>query len=568
MEKVLYESRPGFHVSAALYLPDRPGKYPGILFPCGHSENGKAAEAYQRACILLAKNDMVVLCFDPIGQGERKQVLDQAGKSAYRATAEHSMVGIGATLLGRNTASAMVWDGIRSLDYLCSRPEVDPKKIGCTGNSGGGTQTSYLMALDDRIIAAAPGCYLTTFRRLLETIGPQDAEQNIHGQVRQGLDHADYAILHAPQPTLMCVATRDFFDIGGAWQTFRQAKRVYGRLGYPERMELVETDATHGFSRDLRVGATRWMRRWLLGKDDAVTEPDFPIFTDEQLQCTPDGQVLRLPGEKTILEFHREEGRRLAAGRLLGTPAELAATVRMRAGIGDPKALAPPSVQDVGSVGRDGRTVQKLVFSAEEGIRLPALQWEPEGMRTGTVLYLHGEGKGQAAGAAGELNEHLRAGLRVVAVDLRGLGELQARSQQGQPAGTSDRDVTLSYLLGRSLVGQRAEDILRVARWAREATGAGAGPRGLQLVASGEAAIPALHAAAAAPDWFAAVRIRHCLRSWQDVLETSAPTRVRSGVVFGALRSYDLPDLVTALRRASRPIQFLEPVNGEGKPIL
>ena len=82
VEKVIYESRPDHHVTANLYLPEGKPPFPGVLVPCGHSANGKAAEAYQRACILMAKNGLAVLCYDPIGQGERVQLLDDDGKPA------------------------------------------------------------------------------------------------------------------------------------------------------------------------------------------------------------------------------------------------------------------------------------------------------------------------------------------------------------------------------------------------------------------------------------------------------------------------------------------------------
>jgi dienelactone hydrolase len=293
MERVIYESRPGHHVTAAMFVPDGKPPLPGVLVPCGHTQNGKAAEAYQRASILLAKNGIAVLCFDPISQGERVQLLDSAGKPALPgSTTEHSMAGIGALLVGRCAANYFVWDAIRSLDYLASRPEVDPNRLGCTGNSGGGTLTSYLMAIDDRIAAAAPSCYITSLDRLFATIGPQDAEQNIPGQVAFGMDHADYAIMRAPKPTLLSVGTRDFFDIQGSWDTFRELKLVYGKLGHGERVDLFESDEEHGFTRPRREAAMRWMRRWLLKVDDAPTEDDFPIFTDQELQCTRTGQVL------------------------------------------------------------------------------------------------------------------------------------------------------------------------------------------------------------------------------------------------------------------------------------
>jgi cephalosporin-C deacetylase-like acetyl esterase len=547
VEKVIYESRPGFHVTAILYLPEAPPPFPGVLFPCGHSENGKAAEAYQRACILLAKHGMAVLCFDPIGQGERKQVLDAAGKPPYRATSEHSLVSCGTILVGRNVASYMVWDGIRGIDYLLSRPEIDPKRIGCTGNSGGGTQTSYLMALDDRIAVAAPSCYLTTFRRLLQTIGPQDAEQNIHGQLAFGMDHADYVLMRAPKPTLMCVATRDFFDIGGAWDTFRQAKRFYGRLGHPERIELAEADEQHGFTRPLREAAARWMRRWLLGRDDAVIEPDFPIATDEQLQCTPRGQVLHLEGARSVIDLNRELAERLAPERqrFWETAGKInaLAEVRKLAGIRPLREIPSPTVEKRGSVASEGLRIDRLVLRGDDGIPLPALWCVPPNPVPDIVLYVNPAGKDPRGEPA--FAEWIRARRRVLAVDLRGFGELQARNAQGQPAGTSYADVVKAYLLGRSYLGMRAEDVLRAARFlAGEGTD---GPPRIHLIAAGEAGPPALHAAALEPETFAGVQLSGSIESWADVVRAREPRNQRSNVVHGALRRYDLPDLAAVL---------------------
>src|SRR5271168_2731173 len=166
----------------------------------------------------MATTGLAVFCYDPIGQGERLQLIDDNRKPGIKgSTSEHTMVGIGAMLVGQSTAGYRIWDGIRSIDYLTSRPEIDAGKIGCTGNSGGGTLTAYLMALDDRIVAAAPSCYITSLERLFATIGPQDGEQNIPGQVAFGMEHADYVTMRAPRPTLILCATKDFFDIQGSW---------------------------------------------------------------------------------------------------------------------------------------------------------------------------------------------------------------------------------------------------------------------------------------------------------------------------------------------------------------
>ena len=100
-------------MTALFYLPGGKPPFPGVLVPCGHSDNGKAMEAYQRACILLAKNGFAVLCYDPIDQGERFQLLDARGKPAARGTVAHCLAGVGSILLGRNTATYRIWDGIR-----------------------------------------------------------------------------------------------------------------------------------------------------------------------------------------------------------------------------------------------------------------------------------------------------------------------------------------------------------------------------------------------------------------------------------------------------------------------
>ena len=347
IEKLIFESRPGHHVTANLYLPAAASnkaagkvattaKYPAVLVPCGHSHNGKAAGQYQRISILLAKHGLAALCYDPISQGERYQMLDLETTHTHFDTAkwlkvphprvhvvctvEHTTAGLGCILLGSNIAQYRVWDGMRAIDYLQSRDDILADKIGCTGNSGGGTLTSYLMALDERILAAAPGGFLMTYRHLIDTKGPQDAEQNIFGQIAFGMDEADYVIMRAPKPTLICASTRDkTFPIEGTWPLFREAKRFYNRLRFPERVELIEADAPHGFTIQTREAAVQWMRRWLLGIDDIVREIDVlpePLtdkkiwelsdgdWSDQDLQCTAEGQVLLMPGEKSVFQLN------------------------------------------------------------------------------------------------------------------------------------------------------------------------------------------------------------------------------------------------------------------------
>jgi len=565
IEKVIFQSQPRHYVTALLYIPAGRAPFPGVLVPCGHSLNGKAMDVYQRACLLLVRNGFVVLCYDPIDQGERMQLLDAQGKTRAASTIGHCRVGVGSILLGRNAATFRIWDGIRALDYLQSRPEVDPQRIGCTGNSGGGTLTSYLMALDPRIVCAAPSCYLTSMRRLLETIGPQDSEQDIFGQVAFGLGHAEYVLMRAPKPTLMCTATHDFFDIGGAWETYRKAKRFYGRMGVPERVDLVETDEKHGFSTQLRVGAVRWMRRWLLGVDDAIEESSWPVLSDAEARCTPEGQVMRLPGARSVYDLNIELERKYAGIRRTlwqGDRGTALAKVRALTGIRRMEEIGVPEAERTGSVAREGYRIEKLVLRPRDGVLLPALWFVPAAAPSQTVLYVHGMGKQADAGVGGPIEQLVRAGKAVLAVDLRGLGETQvtAKSSYGAFLGPDWIDVYLAYLLGRSYVAYRAEDVLACASWLRQSADAGR-PTQVELMAQGMAGPAALHAAALEPQLFGKVRLAQTLRSWVSVVETPMTVNEFANVVHGALAVYDLTDLAAAL-----PAGQLELVEPRDKP--
>lgn len=559
VEKVIFESRPNHHITAVLYLPESMPPYPGVIIPCGHSANGKAAEAYQRASILLAQNGIAALCYDPIGQGERYQVLDREGKPEYSTTVEHTLMGVGSILLGTNTAGYRVYDGMRAIDYLQSRPDIDPKRIGCTGNSGGGTLTSYLMALDDRIQCAAPSCYLTTFGRLIDTIGPQDAEQNIFGQIAFGMDHPDYVLMRAPKPTLLCAATKDFFDISGTWDNFRQAKRFYTRMGAHEKVSLVETDAQHGFSTELRVGAVRWMRRWLLGIDDAIQESDFPIYTDEQLQCTPSGQVLLIENEKSVFDLNRELGAKYQQQRAKSwqeNPAtEILGKVRELLQVPKLDELTALSHREVGKVEKDGYHILKLVLQTADGRVLPALLYWPQMPKDEAVLYLHGQSKAAAAGENVSPATWVKEGKIVLAVDLSGIGETEAKDsiKAWTPLfGPDWKEVFLAYLLGKSFVGIRTEETLLCARFLKDFQATGS--RQLHLVGVGEAGVPALHAAALEPGLFRSVDLRNTIKTWSELLTTPVTRDQLVNTVHGALELYDLDDLERSLKPHDVPV--------------
>lgn len=178
VENVMYDSIPGMPVTANYYIPEgMNGKIPGIILACGHAQSGKAYARYQMAAIDLVRSGMAVLCFDPVSQGERVQLWNHI-RHRMLAPFEHNVLDMAGMLVGRSIAGQFAWDCIRSVDYLESRPEVDAKRIGMTGCSGGGTQTTWAIAVDQRIAAAVPICFVTSIRDRLVSREPADAEQD------------------------------------------------------------------------------------------------------------------------------------------------------------------------------------------------------------------------------------------------------------------------------------------------------------------------------------------------------------------------------------------------------
>ncbi len=603
VENILFESRPGHHVTANLYLPESPGPWPGVIVPCGHSHDGKAAIGYQRVGILLARNGIAAMCYDPIGQGERYQMLDPAGGHKTFAgsprtpvphpnvhvlcTTEHTMMGVGSILLGTNVAQYRIWDGMRAIDYLQSRPDIRADKIGCTGNSGGGTLTAYLMALDDRIVAAAPVCYLTTFRRLIDAQGAQDAEQNIFGQIDFGLDEADYVIMRAPKPTLILAGTRDAtFDFRGTWELFLEAKRFYSRLGRSDAVEINAPDAPHGYTLQQREAAARWMHRWLLGSDKLIREVDAlpDSFTDEQLRamspgdwtqeqlyCTPKGQVLLMPGERSVFQINAglaaalKESRRTSWSSLSGDARR--ELVQQTIGAQPLDVRSEPKVETRATIERPGYTLRKLVLTVDERLALPAIAFVPANPRGQATLYLHGTSLAADAAPGGPIEKLVNAGHVVLAAELRGIGETETGHEKRDYGygrfGRDNQEIFLAYLIGKSFVGMRADDVQSWTRFLKNGALTGTAPTALHLTAIGEAAIPALHAAALHGSDYRSVTLRQMIPSWEAVAGAGETFDQAVNVVHGALRHYDLADLIEIVGREK--IRLEQPVDVMGK---
>lgn len=305
IDRILFQSWPGLFVTANLYRPDKPGRFPAVLLPLGHWEYGKPA--VQVIAGNLALKGFVVLTYDPIGQGERQQAYDKLiGASLLGgSTEQHFLAGAKDILIGRSFARDRIFDGVRALDYLVTRPEVDKDRIGVTGCSGGGTLSTYIAALDPRVKVAAPTCYITSFRDLFRgAVG--DSEQSIPGFISSGLDQVDYVESFAPKPWLIGSTEEDFFPIAGSKMAYEEAKQWYRMLGAEDHLKWVVGPGGHGTPLVVREAIYDWMIRWLNNGEGSSKEQDVPVLPEFKLWVTETGQVSDLPGSRDIYDVIRE----------------------------------------------------------------------------------------------------------------------------------------------------------------------------------------------------------------------------------------------------------------------
>ena len=507
VEKLLFESRPQFYVTANLYLPDGRGEpAPAILVPCGHAAEAKACPEYQSLAQGLVQNGFVVLVYDPIGQGERSQYWDYLKRDSRIGLCcpEHEYAGTQSLLVGRNFASYRIWDGIRAIDYLCLRDEVDATRIGCTGCSGGGTLTTYLFALDERIKAAMPVCYVTSREAWLATGMPADAEQVQDHVIERGIDQSDLCIAGAPRALRLGAASRDFFPVEGTRRAFGEVKRMYGILQAEDAADLVVVEGEHGYSQALREAAYQWFHLWLGNPSAETKEPPVAPEPAAELRCVADGQANSL-GSRTVFCFTRD----LALG-LPPAPPELGSRGeaeewqgQLRDRLGEllrcPKSPGAPYPNQHDAFFRGKCGVECLSFESERGITVPALLFVPgkEERKWPAMVYVHEDGKEAEAGHLGTIQMLVDEGNVVLAIDVRGVGETRAIGNVPSGysfVGTDGYHFYQYGMLGHSLVGRRVHDVLRSVALLAERPEVD--PEQISVVGQGEGGLLALFAAA------------------------------------------------------------------------
>ncbi|KAA2241746.1 hypothetical protein F0L74_17920 [Chitinophaga agrisoli] len=571
IEKVIYQSLPQHHVTANLYVPAGKGPFPGVLLFCGHEATAKATESYQQTAILLAKQGLVVLMIDPVSQGERHQLTDNAGKPLTRGgTTEHTLLNAAAALIGSSVAAYELWDNERGLDYLLSRKEVDTARIGCLGNSGGGTQTAYFMAYESRIKVAAVCSYITTRERTFELAGPLDGCVQIPNEGKLGLEIADYMHMLAPKPLLVLAGRYDFVDYTGVEIAYREAQQCYKVLGATDRLQLVTVDDGHGISLPKREAAARWFRRWLYKDDRPVQEGTLPVLTAADLNCTTTGELNNsLTGEATLqehllqtalaLENSRRLFRQTVTGaaridtirKLLGIPPSgRSITVAKPASAQHPPLTTransikhPLQVTPVSTIQHPAGQAQTYLLRVVGEPVLPFILLRPQGPVRQVMIALQDQGKKAWLDSTALLQSWLQQGYAVLLPDLRGTGETADRPEFNNTKfyNKEYRNVMSSLHIGRPLIGQRVTDLLSLLDYL-QADSAFHQSR-ITVRASGKMALVALHAAAIDE------RISHLqadlyLHSFTDMIRHVMEKDQYSDVIPGVLRYYDIPDLL------------------------
>ncbi len=510
IDKVAFESLPSYWVTANLYLPKSPGQHPAVLFALGHWNEGKPAA--QRIAANLANKGIVVLAFDPMGQGERNQAWDRRSGTALAggSTDQHFAAGTQSILMGDSFMRYRVWDAKRALDYLVSRPEVNAAKVGATGCSGGGTVTTYISALDPRIQVSAPACYLQSFQLLFKgAIG--DSEQSVPGFLSSGLDETDYVQAFAPKPWLISSTEKDFFTPAAAKIVFEESQKWYGLWDAQDKVKWVVGPGEHGTPLLVREAIYGWMTRWLLNAEDAAEDPKLKMFSNLDLQVTTTGQVAEDWNSIDLTEYIRDQMK---------------------------SKIKPGTLDELRSYIKD---LARLETDAPEfEIKTKKVSEAKAGGPTVVVVDSYGI-------VTDRMKAMAEQGAEVWSVTPRGwpLSNVERRAALGDWITN-----TRAWLIGRSLPGMRIRDILRGV----DATG----KQKVRVVADGVAGIWALMAAAIDPR-IEAVWVDRTPYSLRAAFDTAVHRQLHDATMPGFVLRWDLSDVVKAI--GDRKVLWTDPVN-------
>jgi len=549
LEKVVFESRPGCLVTAHLYVPhDLRGPAPAVLGTCGHSATGKMEPLYQEFCQRLARAGFVVLIYDPFNQGERDQYWLLPDRQAVAScTHAHNMMGKQLELVGQWFGAWRAWDGIRALDYLLSRPEVDPTRVGITGNSGGGTMTTWLWAYEDRFTMAAPSCFVTTFLANLENELPADCEQYPPGVIGAGLEMADFLLARAPKPVLLLGQRYDYFDRRGLEEAYGDVRAFYALLGAPEdAAQLFVGPRPHGFSVENQEAMVAFFARHAgLARVVRLRRPEH--LDEASGRVTPAGNTVAA-GATPIYAQVAAIAAELASARPRPAREDLPALAARTLNL--PLRAGTPHYHVLRPYRLEAHTMARYAVETERDIRALV---HKRLLDPGTAGVLETEPHAcvwlSHAGATADLEtdplaRRLLASDALYAVDVRGLGESAQDDGDGglfHPYGMDYMMHGYGLLLGESYLGRRVHDVLRVL----DLLGA-KGVRRVTLYGRGQGAVIGLFAGLL-HELVDRVVLKNGPLSYAEWTEAPLVAWPAANMLRGALTVFDLPDLMGAL---------------------
>ncbi len=576
IEKVIFDSRPNFPVTANVYVPkDAEFPAPAVIVPSGHSREGKGAYYNQGVGQLLARNGFVVIAYDPIGQGERLQYPggdDEEGQKVRWGTLQHNYMGNPQLLVGEFFGSWRAWDGIRAVDYLLTRDDVDPTRIGVTGCSGGGTMSTLLTALERRLTMSAPSCYVTSWKRDIENELAADAEQMVPNAHSLGIGQADLLMTNAPGALIMLTAEEDFFDQRGARESFERIKHLYATLDASGALDYYMGPGGHDYPPAMRDAMARHFCA-AAGLPVRATDEQFEQLTDEELWCTQTGQVAELD-PAWVWQMTAERSRALAAQR--GEPSGDELLARVRGVLELPESDGAPDFRVLRYWNQRGYArphasqfvletdprfgAQAVVTKLEDEARhAQPLGAETAGLDGSAVLYLP-DMSADAELREDEFVRGLESAPAFFACDYRGIGEslpdaVKADSYDSY-YGSDYFYAAHATMFGESYVAWRVQDVMRTLDWM-----ASFGYTKVHLVASGTGAIPGA-LAALLHDNVTQVTLVHPLRSYAEIAEAELYDLPLSSMIPDVLEQFDLPDVYRALE--AKGLEMIEPVGPEG----
>jgi dienelactone hydrolase len=373
VEKLHFQALPRLYVTANLYLPKKlGGPAPAILYVCGHSRvmtNGISCGSkagYQRHGAWFARNGYVCLMIDMLEYAEiqgRHHGTYRDGRWWWNSR-------------GYTPAGVEAWFGIRALDYLCARPEVDKERIGMTGRSGGGSYTWTVAALDDRVKVAAPVAGMTDLQN-------QVVDGSIEGHCdcmfflnTYRWDFPQVAALLAPRPLLIGNSDKDdLFPLDGVVRLYTQTRRIYQLYGKTNQLGLLITEGPHVDTQELQLPVFRWFNRFLKGQSPLIEMAAKDFFLPDQLRVFD-----RLPEDEVNMRIDESFVPRAMPPSLPYTPpeararqAEYLSALRDKVFAGWPAESAAVALKPSGRSSENGLRCQVYVFDSQPDVNLRLL---------------------------------------------------------------------------------------------------------------------------------------------------------------------------------------------------